>query len=232
MREFAAACCVSLALLAACGGDHGDGGHPRAPHLVPKRGELNRLVLKAARAYPTDGTHAYWWPRGDPWRGTTRTLTYADEVLCTGDPQGRCYCSGLTFEVFLDVWLGAARRSGYPERVKDFDLAAMRRFQDQWYGASGDRKTLRTALVENGLGTDVTHQQAEAGDFVQLWRHDGSGHCAVFLAWERDDVGAIAGLRYWSTQKSTNGIGERSESFGSDGRAVIRAETYLVRLGR
>ena len=67
---------------------------------------------------------------------------------------------------------------------------------------------------------------------MQFWRHNGSGHCAVFLRWERDAAGAISGLHYWSTQKSTNGIGERTESFGSDGHSVIRAETYVVRPGR
>src|SRR5262245_11386836 len=123
MRSLAAVCCVSL--VAACGakGDHGDAA--LRERTVPARGALNPLVLEVARAYPTDGTHAYWWPRGDPWRGTTRTLTYGGEVLCEGDPQGRCYCSGLTFEVFLEAWLRWARANGRPERVKDLDLAGM-----------------------------------------------------------------------------------------------------------
>jgi hypothetical protein len=198
---------------------------------VPKAGELNSFVLERVRAYPTDGTHGYWWPKGDPWRGTTKTLTYAGEVLCEGDAQGRCYCSGLTFEVFLDAWFAWARAHGLPERIADLDLAGMKRFQDQWYGTSGDRKTLRTALVENGLGQDVQHADAEPGDFVQFWRHDRSGHCAVFLAWERDAAGAVTGLHYWSAQKSTSGIGERAESFGPDGRRVLRDETWIVRPG-
>jgi hypothetical protein len=229
MRVLAAACWLVLVLPTGCGGENA--ARPSTLE-IPMRGELNRLVLTVAREYPTDGRHAYWWPRGDPWRGTTRTLRYGGDVLCPGDPQGRCYCSGLTFEVFLEAWMRGMRAAGWSERVGALDLAGMKRFQDQWYGTTGDRKTLRTALVENGLGGDVRHDQAEPGDFVQFWRRDGSGHCAVFLAWERDDVGAISGLRYWSTQKSTNGIGERTESFGEGGRSVIRAETYVVRLGR
>ena len=200
---------------------------------VPPSGALNAHVLEVLRAYPTDGTHGYWWPKDDPWRGTTRTLTYGGEVLCAGDAQGRCYCSGLTFEVFLAAWMRWARETGNPARVGDLDPAGMKAFQDRWYGTTGDRKTLRTALVEGGLGTDVADwTSARPGDFVQLWRHDGSGHCAVFLAWERDAAGAITGLRYWSTQKSTRGIGERSESFGAEGRSVKRDELYLVRVGR
>lgn len=230
MRRFLAASGLLVALLAAC---RAEVGQPRArAGAMPARGALNAFVLEAARAYPTDGRHGYWWPKGDPWRGTTKTLLYAGEPLCEGDAEGRCYCSGLTFEVFLAAWFRWAREHRHPERVADFDLAGMRRFQDQWYGNDGDRRTLRTALVANGLGVDVAHADAEPGDFVQLWRHDGSGHCAVFLRWERDAAGGITGIRYWSTQKSTNGIGERSEAFGTDGRAVKRDETWIVRVGQ
>ncbi|MFM8979922.1 MAG: hypothetical protein ACKOSS_05610, partial [Planctomycetia bacterium] len=42
------------------------------------------------------------------------------------------------------------------------------------------------------------------------WR----GGAAIFLAWERAADGSRAGLRYWSTQRSTDGIGERVERFG------------------
>ncbi len=225
-----AALLLALASAAAgCGG-------PRAQEAgddLPRSGTLNARVLEVLAEYPTDGRHRYHWPRGDPWRGTTRTLTYAGEVLCAGDPEGRCYCSGLTFEVFLEAWLRWARAAGRPERVAGLSLAGLRAFQSRWYGDDGDRRTLRTALVEAGLGHDVTPwSAAEPGDFVQLWRHDGSGHCAVFLAWERDAAGGLTGLRYWSTQKSTDGIGSRTERFGPDGRSVKRDELHLVRVGR
>jgi hypothetical protein len=223
-----------LGLVLALGACRADVGQPRADASapVPARGALNPFVLAALRAYPADGTHGYWWPKEGPWRGTTKTLAYEDATLCEGDARGRCHCSGLTFEVFLVAWFGWARAHGHPERVADLDLAGMRRFQDRWYGTDGDRRTLRTALVEGGLGAEVPHAEAEPGDFVQLWRHDGSGHSAVFLRWERDAAGAVTGLRYWSTQASTNGIGERSESFGDAGRSVDRAQTWVVRVGR
>ena len=91
---------------------------------MPALGELNPLVLEAARAYPTDGTHAYWWPKGDPWRGTTRTLTYGGESPVRRRRAGRCYCSGLTFEVFLEAWLRWTRANGVPERVGTWTCAA------------------------------------------------------------------------------------------------------------
>ena len=68
------------------------------------------------------------------------------------------------------------------------------------------------------------------GDFVQLWRHDGSGHSVIFLDWVRDGE-ALVGLRYWSTQTTTNGIGEAVERFGTEGRAIDRAAFHLCRPG-
>lgn len=227
------ACALGLACVPALSGCGRPDAPPEGRPDVPASGALNAVVLDALRAYPTDGTHRFHWPKGDPWRGTTRTLTYAGEVLCAGDPEGRCYCSGLTFEVFLEAWLTWARSHGLPERVAGLDLAGLKAFQSRWYGTDGDRQTLRTALKTSGLGHDVKDwETARPGDFVQLWRHDGSGHCAVFLAWERDAHSAISGLSYWSTQKATNGIGERTERFGDVGRAVKRDETYVVRVGR
>jgi hypothetical protein len=202
--------------------------------LSPRLGELNAHVLAVLRTYPTDGTHGYHWPKDGDWKGNARTLRYRDELLCAGDPQSRCHCSGLTFEVFVQAWQAwVAQAPGIhdPEWL-GAGLEDVRRIQRQWFGSPADRTTIRTAFVENRLGTCLTDlEQAQPGDFVQLWRHDGSGHCAVFLAWERDAAGTRTGLRYWSTQASTNGIGERSESFGDGGRAIKADEIYVCRAG-
>ena len=67
------------------------------------------------------------------------------------------------------------------------------------------------------------------GDFVQLWRNDGTGHSVIFQDWERDGAGAIVGIDYWSTQSSTNGIAFNDEYFGSGGNDV---DSNLVFVGR
>jgi hypothetical protein len=219
-------------LLGACGARA-----TRPPPTASNDSAFNDHVLAVLRSYPTDGTHGYHWPKDEPgapqaWRGNARTLTYAGEVLGAGDPQGRCHCSGLTFEVFLQAWMAHARASGRPERIRDLDLAGVRRLQSQWFGSPADKTTLRTALVENGLGVQLTDlEEARPGDFVQLWRHDGSGHAAIFLAWDRAPGGAITGIHYWSTQASTQGIGERSERFGEGPRDVRRDMLYICRAG-
>jgi len=213
-------------------------GAPATRDDVPKSGELNAYVLSVLRSYPTDGTHGYHWPKDESappeaWRGNAHALVYGGQTLSAADPRQRCHCSGLTFEVFLEAWRAWTRAKGLPDTIAGLDLEGVRRLQKQWFGSPQDRSTLRTALVENGLGTQLKDlEQARPGEFVQLWRHDGSGHAAVFLAWERGPDGSRAGLRYWSTQKSTNGIGERVETFGNIGHSVNAGELYLCRVGR
>lgn len=205
---------------------------PEAPRL-PSEGTFQRHALAVIDSYPTDGTHGYYWPRPDKggWLGNTRRLAYAGVVLAEGDPRGRCHCSGLTFEVFLRAWERWCEETERPARILDLDVADVRRLQREWFGTSGDRKTLLTAITKNHLGRRIERwKDAQAGDFVQLWRHSGSGHSCVFRAWIREDE-KIVGLRYWSTQKSTQGIGEREERFGESGAAMKRDETYVVRVG-
>ena len=200
---------------------------------LPTGAVFHRHLLAVIDSYPTDGTHGYHWPRPDDgrWLGNTRRLEYAGVVLSEGDPAGRCHCSGLTFEVFLRAWERWCREAGRPARILDLEVADVRRLQREWFGVSGDRKTLLTAITRNGLGRRITKlEEAEAGDLVQLWRHSGSGHSCVFRAWIREGE-EIVGLRYWSTQKSTNGIGEREERFGASGSALKRDELYVVRVG-
>ena len=189
---------------------------------------LNDALLRTARAYPADGTHRYWWPRGSTWEGTTRDVWWGGERITRGDPRGRCYCSGITYEVYVrtlqsEPALEAAARRRIP------DAEAMRRFRLLWYGAKEQRDTARRALTEFGLGVAVKSLEAALpGDIVQIWRRDGSGHCVILLDAVRDDDGRITGLKYWSSQRATNGIGERVEVLAPDG-PVSRDEIYIVR---
>ena len=79
------------------------------------------------------------------------------------------------------------------------------------------------------LGRAIACGDARRGDFAQIWRNNGSGHSVVFLDWVRED-GAIVGLRYWSTQPATDGIGERVERFDGE-RGVDREQIWLARVG-
>ena len=73
---------------------------------LPKAREFQKLVVKVIKSYPTNGTHQYYWPRkgGGGYAGTTRDLVYQGKVVAKGDSKGRCYCCGITFEVFFRAY--------------------------------------------------------------------------------------------------------------------------------
>jgi hypothetical protein len=192
--------------------------------------DLNDTVLEVLREYPTDGSYAYWWPRGSDWEGTTQDLVYRGTKIASGDPKKRSYCCGLTFEVFFVAYERWCRRANREFQIGDLDADGLTKFRLVWYGAEGDKKRLcLEAAVGAKLGTAVEKlEDAKAGDFVQLWRHDGSGHSVVFVRWERKG-GEITGIRYWSTQGSTKGIGENTESIGAK-KGVDPKQLHIVRI--
>ncbi len=216
-----------LALVLVAPGAHAKGKKPE----LPKLGALNTYILDVIETYPTDGTHDYYWPKDGGWSGNARTLYYDGKVLLEGDPKGRCYCCGLTFEVFLQAFEAWCKKVKRPYKIKDYTAKDVLKLKHAWFGSNGDRSTINGAVTSRKLGKRLTKwEDAKPGDFVQLWRHNGSGHSVVFKAWKKKGK-KIVGLTYWSTQGSTDGIGERTELFGTKGRAMKTDEFYLVRIG-
>src|SRR5579864_7467642 len=97
-RALALSLVVALAL-AALGRASGDDAPEKV--ALPKADDFTKLVLEVAKSYPTDGTHKYYWPKSGPWPGTTMDLFYTGKKVCEGDKEKRCYCCGITFEVFF-----------------------------------------------------------------------------------------------------------------------------------
>jgi len=192
----------------------------------PAPRDCNDAILAVTREYPTDGSYGYWWPKDSSWEGTTRDIVYDGRRLATGDPQRRSYCCGLVFEVYMRACADALSSRGL--RAHDAHELRLRFFGDS--KVTRDRKRLvQDALVSMKLGVAVPLEEARAGDFVQFWRVNGSGHQAVFLEWVRDS-GAIVAIKYWSSQKATNGIGVNVERIGE--QAINRAEIFVVRANR
>jgi hypothetical protein len=203
---------------------------------IPRAGQLNRHVLAVIAKYPTDGTHAYKWPKDGSYGGVTQDLVYQGIVVAKGNAARQTYCCGLTFEVFFKAWArwqgGEPRKNESPAAIGELSPKQLRALRQDWYCATGDRTGPVKALVDRQLGVRITKfNDARAGDFVQLWRTSGSGHSVVFLAWERDRQGEIVAMRYWSTQPGTQGISERVERF-SGKAALVRDQIYIARAGR
>ncbi len=209
------------------------------PAPIPEPAGLNPYVLRVFESYPRDGSHGYWWPKGSAWEGTTRDLVYLGTKIASGDPEKRSYCCGLTFEVLFRAWEEWCREEGRPFRIGDLTSETIVGFRRAWYGSDGDRRTVLHALVDYGLGSRVEDlEQAKPGDFVQFWRGNGTGHSAIFLAWERRGR-EIVGIRYGSSQGSTKGIGVKTEYLGEEaarrgekGKGIDPAQLYLARVGR
>jgi hypothetical protein len=199
---------------------------------LPKAKDFSKLVLAVARSYPTDGTHRYYWPKSGTWPGTTRDVLYMGTRVCEADEQKRCFCCGITFEVFVRAYEKYCADAKKKFRILDLDADGVLRLRREWFGPTAkDRHTVEKAITMFKLGRSVKLEDAQPGDFCQLWRHSGSGHSVVVLSLEKDASGTPVSLRYWSAQGSTNGIGEHSERFSDEKSGVIAAETYVARVG-
>jgi hypothetical protein len=156
-------------------------------------------VVAIARAFPDGG--------GYEWKGTgvPEDVRFADKVILA---KGKAtYCSGFTFAVAMK----AASERGL---LKGKTVEQIRAFQKEWYGANKESGETQCAyaMEKLGIGKSVAIKDAKPGDFLQLWRMNKSGHSVVFLEWVTD-AGKPIGIKYRSTQTSTNGIGDRVESF-------------------
>jgi hypothetical protein len=176
-------------------------------------------IVKVAREYK-DGGGYEWKGSGSP-----EQINFKGERIL---PKGEStYCSGFTFAVVMK----AAEKRGL---LSDKSPEQIRAFQKDWYGATkGSGETQCAFAVERlGIGKQIAPEKARAGDFLQLWRTNKSGHSVVFLEWVKEGRRNI-GVKYRSTQKLTNGIGDRVEFFanvpGKDGKVDVE-RMYFCRL--
>ncbi len=186
---------------------------------------LNEYVLDRVESYPTDGTFRYGFGTG---YGTTTDIEYEGEIVARTDKKHRTFCCGLTFEVAI-----GALTDAYEGPVPGLEASDVRALRRAFCGASrhDDRERLGVAaLLDRGLGKAIGHADARRGDFVQFWRRDGSGHSVVFISWIHNDRGNRVGIIYWSTQRTTKGIGYRTEYFGKTG--IDPRRLYIARLRR
>jgi hypothetical protein len=174
-------------------------------------------VEKVARSYK-DGGGYEWKGSGAP----EEIQFNGQRILAKGE---KTYCSGFTFAVAMKA---AAERG----LLRGKSVEQIRAFQKDWYGATKESAETQCALaVEKlGIGRSVKPEKARAGDFLQLWRTNKSGHSVVFLEWVSDGRRPI-GVKYRSTQKLTDGIGDRVEYFAGvkDGKVDVN-RMYFCRL--
>lgn len=175
---------------------------------------INETIIEILKSYPTDGTFKYDWPKDStPFAGVTRDIIYKGEIIAAARENKTTYCCGITFEVWFRSCMKLGVDLGTIENLKNI-------YRDWYIVTPNKRAGQQDALVPRRLGKRINLNDAQPGDFIQIWRSNGSGHSVIYLAHDQN------GIRYWSTQKSTNGIGERYEKFSG-----IRplTEIYITR---
>lgn len=179
--------------------------------------DLNDQVMEIANSYEGGG---YKWSS----TGVPKSLYFKDTKILAKSAEGT-FCSGYTFMVAFDVMTNN-------KLLDDLDLSTVKWLQRSWYGSTEESAESQClfALKKLDIGSEVNHKEAIAGDFVQFWRHNKSGHSVIFLDWVRDGSDEITGIKYRSTQRKTEGIGDRIETVG-DGETDINIDRlYIVRI--
>ena len=179
---------------------------------------LNDFVINEANKY-SGGTYK-WSGSGCP-----VDIVLGEKILLQKSAIGS-HCSGFTFTVLFNT----LKAHGFHERM-NFDQ--WKTFQQHWYGnttIAAETQCLY-ALETCELGRKVALEEAQSGDFVQFWRNNNTGHSVIFLAWVKDEKGKITAMKYRSSQKVTNGIGDRTEPVGKGEKDINPKRIYIARLG-
>lgn len=191
-------------------------------HLQP----LNARILQAIEDHFVGGGYEFTPTERDPKSpinprdpnhdGIRHDLHHAGEVIARGSG-GPTYCCGVSFEVVFRAWQAHAAQTATESAIGSMDADGVRQLVADWFCPVMGHPGAASALVEHGLGIPVAPDEAVAGDLCQFWRRtdlaNPSGHSVVFLRWSTDDDGQRR-IHYWSSQRSTDGVGAHSEVVG------------------
>lgn len=202
---------------------------------------LNPFVLKVLSAYPTNGTYQYhcsWTPREyDIYNGVTEDLWYRGMVVAKAYPDGsRCsYCCGFTFEVFVRAMKLRNIQNGLePDDFNGMSFNDLFNALQIWY-IEGPGDSEQRAIVSYGLGTAVTNfDDARPGDFLSYSSTPSGGHSVIFMGWLRNEKNQIIGLKYFSSNLSSNRIGYGRAYFSDcskNGHGVLRNSVKIGNIG-
>lgn len=204
-------------------------------------GSLNPFVLKVISAYPIDGSYHYhcsWEPREyDIYNGVTEDQWYRGMIVAKAYPDGsRCsYCCGYTFEVFVRAMKLRNVQNGLdPDDFNGMTFNDLFNALQLWY-VEGTGDSEQRAIVSYGLGNAVTNfEEARPGDFLSYSTTPSGGHSVIFTGWLRDTENKIVGLKYFSSNLSTDGIRAGQAHF-SDATAnhhgVLRNSVIIGHVG-
>ena len=157
--------------------------------------------------------------------GVCIPLYYNGKLIRNYTKGDKTHCVGFTLSVAFVIAINRNLFKG-----KYFD--SIHKFSSEWYSEGGINGKLCVDAIKNlGIGIEVTLSEAKSGDFCQIWRTNGSGHSVIFINHIINDNDKMIGMKYRSSQKSTNGIGDREEYYSDTGKGKMdKKYTYFGRL--
>ena len=200
---------------------------------------FNQLVLAQIKTY-NKGSYPYLLNTDYAnYNGVTSNLYYQGKLLLKAHPSGNRanHCVGITFEVFFRAMKDWNQQQGDAgDTIKGLNYEQLYDFILKWYAAGPKTENnLVIALEKYKLGKRITNfEEASPGDFIDFSRENQTGHTVVLIDWVRVN-GKIVGLKYWSSQESTNGIDYKTEYFNilrSDGTKYGNIMMDKVYIGR
>ena len=197
----------------------------------PGPSDFNGLLLNLIDTYPDDGTYTYYWPSGTSWSGSTRDIYYQDALVADDGGFSSCYCSGITWELYLRAWREwDLAQGGDGEDINGLSASQLKTLRGDWYVRELDGPGPNVAMEGGGLGLTVPSvDDWRPGDIIQFWRTSGSGHTVVFIDWALNEAGEREGFDYVSCQGATDGFGLNRERFGVHSGAIDPLKTYAGR---
>jgi hypothetical protein len=134
-------------------------------------------------------------------------------------PRKTSYCSGASYTAFIEA-LNVEFQSDGAAKISNQRLEAMRmqepdggRREDgvKFWGLWNDDGpgSHEAAIQYAKMADEIKPIDARPGDFMNINWTSGVGHSVVFLGWHLDKDGNKC-VRYWSSQKGTNGLGDQS----------------------
>ena len=206
--------------------------HDSAMFIISEEADVsfNDYVIDVLEEYHRDGRYPYKWVSG--YHGVTRDLYYKSTKIAkaNADSSHSTYCSGLTFEVYFRGMKRLNQDLGLDEDINGMSASNFTDFISKWFVVQDPRRGPGFALESYGLGERIYDMKdVQKGDFVQIWRTTGSGHSVIFINWTTNTAGDTTGMRYWSTQTSTNGVNYNTEYFSGRGGTVDTEHTYYSR---
>jgi hypothetical protein len=188
--------------------------------------EINRAVLAAVdriQATAPDGGGYFTGVKAVPAESPIGVPVSLFGQPLLSPPRCTSYCSGASYSALigaLDSLLAPRSSDLTTERQEAVRMQEPNggRREDMvklwgWWNADGPGSLYALAMYTQ-MGQRVGALDAEPGDFCNINWVKGPGHSVVFLGWDSTAEGEPT-MRYWSSQKGTNGLGDQTSTLAS-----------------